>query len=83
MNEREPIGLALRRLKKQLERLGIAREMRSRSHFVEPALVRRKKKFRKRLKAREDTLRRKQAGEQPVADLADACRTFRKRTGKP
>lgn len=85
VHEREPIGAALRRFKKLLEQRGVWREIRTRSDpwYIPPTQVRRKKKFRKRLQARQETLDAQAAGEQPVASLEQAAAKFRKRTGKP
>jgi ribosomal protein S21 len=82
--DKEPIGLALRRLKKLLERAGVAWETRRRRSFLKPAQIRRAKEFKKRFKARQATLLAKMAGEQPTASSASALvETFWKRTGKP
>jgi small subunit ribosomal protein S21 len=78
----EPIGLALRRFKKLVERSGIRREAREHSCHVPPAHVRGTKKFLKRLKARLATLDAQKAGRQPCASLADAVKTCRQRGGK-
>jgi small subunit ribosomal protein S21 len=83
VGEREPIGLALRRFKKQLERQGVTWEMRRRAYFVEGTEVRRAKRFRKRFKAREAMLLAQMAGELPVASLVEARAEFWRRTGKP
>ena len=47
VHEREPIGLALRRFKKLLERSGMKAELRQRSHYEKPCEVRRRAKLRK------------------------------------
>jgi len=47
VHDREPIGLALRRFKKLLERSGITRELRSRKYFEKPCEARRRAKLRK------------------------------------
>jgi len=47
MHDREPIGLALRRFKKLLERSGITKELRKRSHYEKPCEERRRAKLRK------------------------------------
>jgi small subunit ribosomal protein S21 len=83
VGEREPIGLALKRLKKLLIRENVAWEMRRRSCFADPTQQRRAKRFQKRFKARKATLLAQMAGEQPVASLAEAKAAFWKRTGKP
>jgi small subunit ribosomal protein S21 len=83
VGEREPIGLALRRFKKLLERQGVLWEMRRRAYFADPSQARRAKRFRKRFKARKETLLAQRAGEQPVSSLAEATAAFWKQTGKP
>jgi small subunit ribosomal protein S21 len=80
--EREPIGLALKRFKRLLERHGVTRDVRRR-YFTDPTQGRRAKRFRKRFKARLATLLAQRAGKQPVASLAEAAKAFWKRTGKP
>jgi small subunit ribosomal protein S21 len=47
VHDREPIGLALRRFKKLLERSGVLKEQRSRKHYEKPCEVRRRAKLRK------------------------------------
>jgi small subunit ribosomal protein S21 len=47
VGEREPIGLALRRFGKLLERTGTRWEMRRRQHFTRQTEIRRAKAFRK------------------------------------
>ena len=47
VHEREPIGLALRRFKKLLERSGIQKELRKRKYYEKPCEVRRRSKLRK------------------------------------
>ena len=47
VNDREPIGSALRRFKKLLERSGLQKELRKRSHYEKPCEVRRRAKLRK------------------------------------
>ena len=79
----EPIGLALRRLQKFLERQGVSWEMWRRACFADPTQARRAKRFQKRFKARKATLRAQRAGEQPVSSLAEVTEAFWKRTGKP
>lgn len=82
VHDNEPIGLALRRFKKLLDRSGIRQEIRERSCHVPPTHVRGTKKFLKRLKARLATLEAQKAGEQPCASLEDAAKNLRKRTGR-
>ena len=47
VHEREPIGAALRRFKKLLERSGLIKELRKRRHFEKPCEARRRAKLRK------------------------------------
>jgi small subunit ribosomal protein S21 len=47
VHEREPIGLALRRFKKLLERSGIQKELRKRKYYVKPCEERRRTELRK------------------------------------
>lgn len=47
VHDREPIAIALRRLKKLLERSGQLKELRSRQHYEKPCEVRRRAKLRK------------------------------------
>jgi len=47
VHDREPIGAALRRFKKLLERSGLKTELRRRSHYEKPCEVRRRAKLRK------------------------------------
>ncbi len=81
--EGKPIGLALRRFKKMVEREGVAWEIRRRAYFVDGTEVRRAKRFRKRFKTREAVLVAQMAGELPVASLAAARVKFWMQTGKP
>jgi small subunit ribosomal protein S21 len=83
VGEREPIGLALRRFKKLLERQGVTWELRRRAYFADASQARRAKRFQKRFKARKATLLAQMAGEQPVSSLPEAREAFWKRTGKP
>jgi small subunit ribosomal protein S21 len=62
VHDREPIGLALRRFKRLLERSGISREMKMRSRFIPASELRWRKKIRKLLRAREATRRDKRQG---------------------
>jgi small subunit ribosomal protein S21 len=43
VHDREPIGAALRRFKKLLERSGMKRELRAREYYVKPCEARRRK----------------------------------------
>jgi small subunit ribosomal protein S21 len=45
--DREPIGLALRRFKRLLERSGLTKELRKRKHYEKPCEARRRAKLRK------------------------------------
>ena len=47
VHEREPIGLALRRFKKLLERSGMKRELRKRKYYEKPCEARRRAKLRR------------------------------------
>ncbi len=47
VHDREPIGLALRRFKKLLERSGLTKELRKRKYYEKPCEVRRRSKLRK------------------------------------
>ncbi|MCC6421513.1 MAG: 30S ribosomal protein S21 [Gemmataceae bacterium] len=52
VHDREPIGAALRRFKKLLERSGLKRELRERQHYEKPCEVRRRAKLRKQRASR-------------------------------
>ena len=47
VHDREPIGLALRRFKKLLERSGFQKELRKRRHYEKPSELRRRAAQRK------------------------------------
>jgi small subunit ribosomal protein S21 len=47
VHDREPIGAALRRFKKLLERSGLTKELRKRKHNDKPCEARRRAKLRK------------------------------------
>jgi small subunit ribosomal protein S21 len=47
IHDREPIGLALRRFKKLLERSGLTKELRQRKYYEKPCELRRRNKLRK------------------------------------
>ena len=47
VHDREPIGAALRRFKKLLERSGLIKELRKRRHYEKPSEVRRRAQARK------------------------------------
>jgi small subunit ribosomal protein S21 len=48
VHDREPIGLALRRFKKLLERSGLTKELRKRKHYEKPCEERRRAEIRKK-----------------------------------
>jgi small subunit ribosomal protein S21 len=52
VHDREPIGAALRRFKKLLERSGLIRELRSRQHYEKPCELRRRAEMKKKSVAR-------------------------------
>jgi small subunit ribosomal protein S21 len=56
VHDKEPIGLALRRFKKLLERSGMQKELRSRQHYEKPCEVRRRAQLRKAKAARKAQL---------------------------
>ena len=47
VHDREPIGAALRRFKKLLERTGLTKELRKRKHYEKPSEARRRADQRK------------------------------------
>jgi small subunit ribosomal protein S21 len=47
VHDREPIGAALRRFKKLLERSGLQKELRKRKYYEKPCELRRRAKLRK------------------------------------
>ena len=47
LHDREPIGAALRRFKKLLERSGVIKELRKRKHYEKPCEARRRAALRK------------------------------------
>lgn len=47
VHDREPIGMALRRFKKLIERSGIQKELRARQHYEKPSEQRRRTRLRK------------------------------------
>ena len=47
VHEREPIGLALRRFKKLLERSGMQKELRAHQNYEKPSELRRRARLRK------------------------------------
>jgi small subunit ribosomal protein S21 len=52
VHDREPIGLALRRFKKILERSGVQKELRAHQHYEKPCELRRRARLRKAKAAR-------------------------------
>jgi small subunit ribosomal protein S21 len=58
VRDREPIGLALRRFKKLLERSGLQKELRQRRHYEKPCELRRRAKLRKKSAIRKGALLR-------------------------
>ena len=62
--EGEPIGIALRRFRKLLERNGVTYEMRRTRRFLEVTRIRRAKAFQKWYESHQATLLAKRAGEQ-------------------
>ncbi|HZT80324.1 MAG TPA: 30S ribosomal protein S21 [Gemmataceae bacterium] len=52
VHDREPIGAALRRFKKLIERSGIQKELRSHQHYEKPCEQRRRARLRKEKSAR-------------------------------
>jgi small subunit ribosomal protein S21 len=57
VHDREPIGAALRRFKKLLERSGVTKELRSRKYYEKPCELRRRAKLRKLSAIRKSKLR--------------------------
>ena len=62
VHDREPIGLALRRFKKLLERSGLTKELRKRKHYEKPSEIRRRAELRKQSAIRKAKLQSKQGG---------------------
>ena len=52
VHDKEPIGLALRRFKKLIERSGMQKELRAHQHYEKPSELRRRAKLRKEKAAR-------------------------------
>ena len=52
VHEREPIGMALRRFKKLIERSGMQTELRAHQHYEKPSELRRRARLRKEKAAR-------------------------------
>jgi small subunit ribosomal protein S21 len=56
VHDREPIGAALRRFKKLLERSGLQKELRKRRHYEKPCELRRRDEQRKQSAIRKGKL---------------------------
>ena len=69
VHDREPIGLALRRFKKLLERSGLQKELRKRKHYEKPCELRRRAKLRKQ------SAIRKAKADRPGSVIAESCVT--------
>jgi small subunit ribosomal protein S21 len=52
VHDREPIGAALRRFKKLIERSGMQKELRAHQHYEKPCELRRRARLRKEKTAR-------------------------------
>ena len=52
VHDKEPIGMALRRFKKLIERSGMQKELRAHQHYEKPSELRRRAKLRKEKAAR-------------------------------
>ena len=61
VHDREPIGLALRRFKKLMERSGLTKELRLHQHYEKPCELRRRAKLRKESAIRKSKLPPKKA----------------------
>ena len=61
VHDREPIGAALRRFKKLLERSGLTKELRKHKNYEKPCEVRRRAKLRK-----QSAIRKAKLGSQNV-----------------
>ena len=55
VHDREPIGLALRRFKKLLERSGLQKEFRAHQHYEKPCEARRRAQIRRAKAARKNS----------------------------
>ena len=58
IHDREPIGIALRRFKRLLERSGITKELRKRKFYIKPCEARRRDELRKQSAIRKAKLPR-------------------------
>jgi len=56
VHDREPIGAALRRFKKLLERSGVTKELRKRKYYEKPCELRRRAHLRKQNAIRKNTM---------------------------
>ena len=72
VHDREPIGLALRRFKKLLERSGIQKELRKRKYYEKPCEARRRAELRKQSAIRK--ARTAVCGWYPIASAASSTR---------
>ena len=72
LHEREPIGLALRRFKKLLERSGLQKELRKRKHYEKPCEIRRRAKLRKLSAIRKARLKPAGPGAQAGRQVIDS-----------
>jgi small subunit ribosomal protein S21 len=57
IHDREPIGAALRRFKRLLERSGLVKELRKRRHYEKPCEARRRARLRKQNAIRKGKIR--------------------------
>src|SRR6266849_8073867 len=62
VHDREPIGAALRRFKKLLERSGLTKELRKRKHYEKPCEIRRRAELSKQSAIRTAKEQTKQVG---------------------
>jgi small subunit ribosomal protein S21 len=63
--DREPIGAALRRFKKLLERSGLKKELRARKYYEKPCELRRRAKLRKLSAIRKGKLPQREGRDRP------------------
>ena len=62
VHDREPIGAALRRFKKLLERSGLTKELRKRKHYEKPCEERRRAELRKKNNIRKGKIAKVRTG---------------------
>ncbi len=62
VHDREPIGAALRRFKKLLERSGLTKELRKRKHYEKPCELRRRAEIRKKNNIRKGKITKVRTG---------------------